>query len=313
MVRGPELRTDPLSGHRVVAAPDRAARPGGAQRLETPEAGRGGDTCPFCAGRESETPPELYAVGRRGRGPNGVGWRVRLFPNKFPALGDWREVECDELFRSEPAVGTQNVLADAPEHRLTLVGLEPERLAEIAAAWRWRAIESRPPGTAYTHVVVNEGARAGASLPHSHPQISSLPFVAPRVEVELERQAAAESCLACDLARAELAHGSRVVANQGGLLAYCPHAGRLPYETIVTPVACEADAFTSELLAAALGLAIDVLAGVRGAVGWAHANLWLTTAPWSSGRIHWRLTVAPRLTTAAGLELGVVRGPGDVT
>jgi hypothetical protein len=56
--------------------------------------------------------------------------------------------------------------------------------------------------------------------------------------------------------------------------------------------------------AAALGLAIDVLAGVRGAVGWAHANLWLTTAPWSSGRIHWRLTVAPRLTTAAGLALG---------
>ena len=38
--------------------------------------------CPFCAGNEDMTPPEVY----RYPTSDGDGWHVRVIPNKFPAL-----------------------------------------------------------------------------------------------------------------------------------------------------------------------------------------------------------------------------------
>jgi galactose-1-phosphate uridylyltransferase len=68
-----EIRVDPLSGLRVIAAPDRAARD--ADQRD-----------PFAEGNESLTPPELYAIRPDGSAPDTPGWRVRAFPNRFPAL-----------------------------------------------------------------------------------------------------------------------------------------------------------------------------------------------------------------------------------
>ena len=69
----PEIRVDPLSGLRTIIAPDRAAR----------EEDRGD---PFAEGNESQTPPEVYAVRPDGSAPDTPGWRVRVFPNRYPAL-----------------------------------------------------------------------------------------------------------------------------------------------------------------------------------------------------------------------------------
>ena len=42
--------------------------------------------CPFCEGHEAQTPPEIASYRDRGSRPNTPGWRVRVVPNKFPAL-----------------------------------------------------------------------------------------------------------------------------------------------------------------------------------------------------------------------------------
>jgi UDPglucose--hexose-1-phosphate uridylyltransferase len=100
----PEIRVDPLSGHRSIIAGERARRPGGEPRC-APAEPIDPATDPFAEGHEDRTPPELYAVrpgggrvggmpvggmrvgGMRVGGiPNTPGWTVRVVPNLYPAL-----------------------------------------------------------------------------------------------------------------------------------------------------------------------------------------------------------------------------------
>jgi UDPglucose--hexose-1-phosphate uridylyltransferase len=83
----PELRRDPVTGRWVLIAPERARRP-----IALSGAGPGHRTaderrpCPFCPGQEHDTPNEVYALRDSGSAPNGPGWRLRVVPNKFPAV-----------------------------------------------------------------------------------------------------------------------------------------------------------------------------------------------------------------------------------
>src|SRR5262249_34664232 len=79
----PELRKDPIVGRWVIIATERAKRPV-APRGELPAPSSG--LCPFCEGSEVHTPHEILAYRERNSRPNEKGWRVRVVPNKFPAL-----------------------------------------------------------------------------------------------------------------------------------------------------------------------------------------------------------------------------------
>ncbi|HWG07909.1 MAG TPA: hypothetical protein VN672_02770 [Solirubrobacteraceae bacterium] len=85
----PEIRIDPLSGHRTIIAGERSRRPGGAPSLteaeRTPEP-IDPERDPFAEGNEGRTPPELYAVRPGGGVPDSPGWTVRVVPNLYPAL-----------------------------------------------------------------------------------------------------------------------------------------------------------------------------------------------------------------------------------
>src|SRR5690606_11447759 len=103
-----ELRYDPIHGRDVVVAAERAARPHTFRAMDAisevvP------DNCPFCPGHESETPPE---VARTGAGePDTPGWRIRVFPNKFPIVAPGTVVTHDaDRWRTErTATGTHEV------------------------------------------------------------------------------------------------------------------------------------------------------------------------------------------------------------
>src|ERR1700742_2501268 len=81
----PELRVDPLSGHRTIVAGDRAGRPGGGLSA-TPPPPIDRESDPFAEGHEDQTPPEVYAVRPAGGAANTPGWTVRVVPNLYPAL-----------------------------------------------------------------------------------------------------------------------------------------------------------------------------------------------------------------------------------
>ena len=75
-----ELRTDPITGRQVIIAPERADRPfehGSPQPAETL------DRCPFCAGNEDATPEAVVTLGDEDDSDR---WRVRIVPNKYPAV-----------------------------------------------------------------------------------------------------------------------------------------------------------------------------------------------------------------------------------
>ena len=87
----PELRKDPIVGRWVIIAPERAKRPIAIKNEPSPA---GSVFCPFCEGHEENTPCEILAYRDRASKPNERGWRVRVIPNKFPAL----QIECELQF-----------------------------------------------------------------------------------------------------------------------------------------------------------------------------------------------------------------------
>jgi UDPglucose--hexose-1-phosphate uridylyltransferase len=207
-----------------------------------------------------------------------------VVPNKYPAVGG--------------DAGRTEVVVHAPRHVTSVGELTAAELEAVAAAWQERAAAARAEGFAYVHALLNEGRPAGGSLAHTHSQLVWLRAVPPQVVRERETGAFGE------LLDRERRDGSRVVVERGGLVALCPFAGRGPYELLVAPLEPEADAFASEALPAALVLAGELVRRLRTLEGEVPLNAWLHTAPFGETSGYWHLELLPRLTIAAGLELG---------
>ena len=311
----PELRIDPLSGLRVIVAGERGDRPGAWSRLE-PRPPVDPSTDPFAEGQEARTPPEVYALRPGGGGADGPGWRVRVVPNLYPALGpeDGGPAEDPlasgrgepDLFSVRPASGAHEVIVNAPDPVASLAELEVAQVETAIGVWRERM---RAHGAAaYLHLIVNEGPEAGASLPHTHAQLYGLPFVPAAVARERERFTAYSNRthgrnLLADLVQEEVRRRERLVAVDEEAVAVCPFAPRMPFHVQIAPRKA-ADRFEDDgpTGAAMLHQVLRRLGAVLGALP--PLNLWVRTAPRGAERFCWRIDVVPRLAQLAGLEVG---------
>src|SRR4029079_1622295 len=294
----PELRRDPVSGRWVVIAPARARRPGAARPdAKEPEDDVAG--CPFCAGRESATPPETFAIGPPGRPADAPGWWVRVVPNKFPAFGPWSD-EGDKtgLFARRAARGRQEVVVHSPRHARTFSDLTGREVEQVAEAWQNRVATAKAQGFPYVHALIHERRAARRSLAHSHSQLFWLEEEPPLVAQERAAQAAEGACVLCRVLADEAEQRIRIVDERDGLLLLCPFAGRQPYEMLIAPRECSQDPFEGPQLAAALRLLAEGIRRLHVAEGPVPLNAWLHAA----GHLH--LEVVPRLSVLAGLELG---------
>jgi UDPglucose--hexose-1-phosphate uridylyltransferase len=315
----PELRIDPLSGLRAIIAGERAARPGAfASKIEERAPIDPADD-PFLEGHEDRTPPEVWAVRPDGGAPDTPGWVVRAVPNLFPALagdsasgsrlpedslGSGRGMP--ELFQSRPAVGAHEVIVNTPKPLGSLLELGADGLTTAMEGWRMRMREH--DWSKYVHLIVNEGAPAGASLPHSHAQLYALPFVPAQLARERERAVAyfertQGRNLMGDLLQEEVRLRERVVAIDPDAVVICPFASRVPYEMMVIPRRPR-PRFQDEgpIGAAALHEALSRLERALG--GLPPLNLWVRTAPAGAAEFSWHIDVLPRLAHLAGLEMG---------
>src|SRR5262249_15611924 len=81
----------------------------------------------------------------------------------------------------------------------------------------------------------NSGAAAGASLEHSHSQLIVTPIVPINVWEEmtgsLEFFGYRGRCIYCDMIHQEMAAEKRLVMDTPNFVAFCPYAGRFPFET----------------------------------------------------------------------------------
>jgi UDPglucose--hexose-1-phosphate uridylyltransferase len=304
----PEVRIDPLSGHKVIVAGERSRRPNGAPTCQPPAA-IDPERDPFAEGHEDRTPPELYAVRPAGGPPDSPGWTTRVVPNLYPAL----QPQADpvqprarpDLFAALAAEGAHEVIVNAPEPVLSLADLPAERVHGAMEVWRSRM--AAHAASAYVQLIVNERREAGASLEHTHAQLYALGFVPGEVARERERFGAYATQtmgrnLLEDLLAEEVRIGERLVAMDEEAVLIAPYASRLPFQLMLAPRVPRMR-FEDEgpLGAALLHEGLTRLARHFGSSP--PLNMWVRTAPLGAERFCWRIDVVPRLTHLAGLEL----------
>jgi UDPglucose--hexose-1-phosphate uridylyltransferase len=235
----PELRRDPITGRFVIVSPERALRP--SEFLRPPPAHRDG-LCPFDPGSESNTPPEILAYRNAGSTPNGPGWSVRVFPNRFPALRveGALQSEGDGMFDRLSGVGAHEVIVDSPVHDRSLAQLEPAQIASVLAAFRDRILDlGRDQRLRSVVIFKNHGAEAGSTMEHSHCQLIALPLIPATLAEELEGSLAhfrqKDRCIYCDIVRQERKEGVRMVGENPESAALAPWASRAAFETWILP------------------------------------------------------------------------------
>jgi UDPglucose--hexose-1-phosphate uridylyltransferase len=308
----PEIRIDPLNGHKTIIAGERSLRPGGEPGCAPPEPIDPASD-PFAEGHEDRTPPEIYAERPAGGPPNSPGWTVRVVPNLYPALAPATESDgadreggaWPDLFASAPARGAHEVIVNGPQPVLSLAELPVEQV--IAAVEVWRARMRAHADSACVQLIVNERREAGASLSHTHAQLYALDFVPAAVARERERFGAYATrmmgqCLLEDLVAEEVRRRERIVAIDDEAVLMAPYASRLPFHLMLAPR--QPRAHFEEEGPAGASLLHDGLCRLARHLGSSPPlNLWVRTAPRGADHFCWRIEVLPRLTHIAGLEL----------
>jgi UDPglucose--hexose-1-phosphate uridylyltransferase len=312
----PELRQDPITSTWVVIATERAKRP--SDFAKKPEERKGPDSCPFCYGHEFQTPPEVMAYRDPGTAKDQPGWRIRVVPNKFPALSSQVNLERwsgdDALYRLEPGYGVHEVIIETPDHDAVLGKHTTEQMRLIVRALRDRYTDLRQDQSLrYIQVFKNHGAVAGASLEHPHFQLIGTPVIPTAVMTELkgslEYYQDQKECVYCQMIRREFMENERVIESNRSFVAFCPFSSRSPFETWILPKSHSSDFSTlteqeADDLATILGESFERLVN---SLENPPFNLVLHTAPTdlqATEYYHWHLEVIPRLTIFAGFELG---------
>jgi UDPglucose--hexose-1-phosphate uridylyltransferase len=256
--------------------------------------------------------------------PDSPGWRVRVVPNKYPALAS--DVTFEKYFpvtRMEvihgrvPGFGSHEILIETPVKNRQMVDMDEGEIAEILIVYQERIQRYSSDGRFRTVVVFkNHGREAGASLVHSHTQLLALPVIPYRVAIQLqsfqEHMAAEGICLLCNILNKEMEEEQRVVSSEHGYLVMAPFAASSPFQLNIIPLehnhdfSCIGEGSVHSL-AKVLMRTLRSLRSILGEHPW---NMILHNAPVGHNKgidamsYHWFIEITPRLTNPAGFEMG---------
>jgi UDPglucose--hexose-1-phosphate uridylyltransferase len=250
------IRRNAITGDAILYAPNRAGRPNAFGTDSAVE------SCPFCPGNESQTPPEIM---RRGD-----PWRVRAFPNKYPA------------------VPGHEVIVESPAHDAQFIGGREtiEVYIERYSAHR---------DAAHVALFTNRGQRGGASIDHLHSQLMPLSFIPPRIEREQAGFARAKKCPLCT------APGV-VIDEDEWFIRVAPEGSQHAYLQWIIPRRHHPE--VSTLSSAEIeGLAVFLERAGRATARIASSSNVLHMNFAGQPSAHFYIEVFPRLTSVAGFEL----------
>ena len=312
-----ELRRDPTTLEWVIIADERAMRPHDLVR-NPPEAGdppavEFDERCPFCPGHEQMTPPEVLTQALPG---SEHSWDVRVVPNRYPALRPDAPFEegGDDFFSRFGGTGAHEVVIDTPFHNREMAGMDGREVEGVLRVYqqRYRALKA-DHHVKLIIIFKNKGTVAGTSLAHPHSQIVATPVEPPlarrRYNVARTYYAGCGRCLYCDILEKERSAGRRVVMETERFLAFHPFASRWPFETWIMPKQHRSsfgDASAEELEDLAPVLS-SVLRALQTKLGDPDYNFVVHSAPTANSvkpYFQWHVQIVPRLTTAAGFEIG---------
>ncbi|MCS7181202.1 MAG: galactose-1-phosphate uridylyltransferase, partial [bacterium] len=139
----PELRKDIVIGRWVIISTERKCRPDQFALTQEQEVLANNDFCPFCPGNEDRTPPEIFAIRENNSPPNTPGWKVRVVPNKYPALRIEEELKRRGIgmFDMMNGVGAHEVIIETPEHKLQMHDFSINELTKVIYTYKVRSID----------------------------------------------------------------------------------------------------------------------------------------------------------------------------
>lgn len=321
-----EIRFDYLNNRWSIISVERSRRPRDYTVSIYEEQTADLSKCPFEYGNEDKTPPEVFAIREDGSQPNTPGWKVRVFPNKYPALRieNPGTRESDGFFEKIGGFGAHEVIVETPDHFKHTQDFNLEEYFNMFVAFRERMrslyLDQR---IKYVHVFKNHGKEAGKSLVHSHSQLIALPVVPSRVDTQLSQSRQyyrqKERCYLCDEIKAELKDHRRVVYENREFVAYCPYASMYPFQVRIAPKNHHHDfaSATDEALRQLSEVMQQTVKKLHKALVNPPFNFVLYTSPpvrYNPGFpdyyhgieqfYHWHIEILPRITTLAGFELG---------
>ncbi len=312
----PQLRQNIILKEWVIIATERAKRPEQLKEnknikdVKLPEYDA---ECPLCLGNEikSGNITELYRIGSK------ENWKLRVIPNKYPALLHIKEdfnINTSGMERCMDGIGNHEVLIESPKHNLTIATMETENVHDILSSYQNRIktlmeleyIESVIPFR-------NNGTRAGASLIHPHSQIIALPVIPrdifSRMNESIRYHEEHRECIFCKVLKSELDSRQRIVIDTKHFAVFVPYAAYSPFALWIYPKRHSSsfcDVNNEELLELSSVLRTSLRKLYIG-LNDPDYNYIIRTSPkgyTNSVFFHWYMTIIPRLTRTAGFELG---------
>lgn len=308
-----EIRKDPVSGRWVIVASARHERPN-----DFNDDGLTRDSkkkCPFCAGNEQETPPEICSF----KSAEGKNWKIRVVPNKYPALAMEDLIgaaprEEKELYEKMEGIGVHEVIIETPDHFRNMNDMDENDIADIFGCFAARIKEiKKDKRIKYVMIFKNLGRNAGASLSHPHSQLIAMPMIPIRVANELKGAAdyfsKKSSCVFCDMIKEEINFKKRIVQENDSFISIMPYASRFSFETWILPKKHlshleNADENDFKNLSEVLK---STLKKINHSLGQTAYNILIHTMPVqenSSPLYHWHIEIMPKLSYLAGFEWG---------
>ncbi|HER63662.1 MAG TPA: galactose-1-phosphate uridylyltransferase [Desulfobacteraceae bacterium] len=311
----PELRKDPVLGRWIIISKERSKRPTDFI-VDEPKVIEGG-FCPLCPGNEKTTPNEVLVFGREPiLPPNSAGWKLRVVPNKFPALVIEGELEkqAEGLYDRMNGIGAHEVIIESPNHEDRFSFLSQEQMLFVLRAFRNRILDlAHDKRFQYVMVFKNYGRSAGASLEHPHSQLVALPILPRMVISELDGALSyykyKDRCIFCDIIRQEIQQDVRLVCQNSHFVTLSPFAPRSPFEMWIMPKD-HSSSYTEqseESLAALVDIFSESLQRLDACIPNVPYNFVLHTQPLRSqplDHFHWHFEIVPKLTSIAGFEWG---------
>ena len=321
----PELRKDPVIGRWVIISTERAKRP---KDFEVaPEKELSKDSCPFCEGSESQTPPEIFALRKSKTKKDSPGWDVRVVPSISPVLRMEEDLNrrANGMYDMMNGVGAHEVVIETSQHIANIADLDTEQISKVVDTYltRMRELE-KDVRFKYVLMFKNYGRSAGGGrIRHARSQLIATPVTPKRLKEELLGAKwyfdYKERCIFCDIIEQERRAPKRIVQEIDGFIILTPFASRFPFETWILPRkhSCDfssIDEFEVKDLSKALKV---VLSKQKKALNDPPYNYILHTAPFRRQRrdragywrtiekdFHWHIEIIPRLTRIAGFEWG---------
>lgn len=310
----PELRKDPILGRWIIISKERSKRP---TDFVIEAAKTKGGFCPLCPGHEKTTPDEVLVYGRDSSKPaNSDGWKLRVVPNKFPALVIEGELDKqgEGLYDRMNGIGAHEVVIESPDHEDSLATLTQEQRILVFKAYRDRIRDlAKDPRFSYVMVFKNHGKAAGASLEHSHSQLVALPILPRMVTSELAGSLSyykyKDRCVFCDIIHQELQQDKRLVCQNDNFVTVAPFAPRTPFEMWIMPKKHNSSYANQDAasLASLSEIFAESLKRLNACIPGVPYNFVVHTDPLRSPMLqhyHWHIEIMPKLTSIAGFEWG---------